>query len=144
MTDFGMFTNEGNLAVAERLTQITDPDLTAAEQYARFRDLCETDQEFCAQHGEWSDTAAREAVYSWLDAPEALTVTEKVGGVEFGATIFIKVPTLDGDADAVLTKRLNEIRDIIQEAIEEAMSELDKRIGNTSGQEWSGLDIRVI
>lgn len=147
MNDFGMYTNEGNIALAEKLTQTLDSlptGLTTDEQYARFSDLCETDLDFCARHSEWSDTAVREAVYSWLEAPEAMTVKEAVGTIEFGATIRIAVPTLDGDAGAVLNERLDEIGDIIQVAIEAAMGVIDNRIGDTSQYEWSGVEVRVI
>lgn len=142
-----MFTNEGNIALAEKLTQALDSlptGLTTDEQYARFSDLCEADLDFCARHGEWSDSAVREAVYSWLEAPEAMTMTEAVGTVDFGATIHITVPTLDGDADAVLEERLEEIREIIQVAIEAALGVIDKRIGDTSRHEWSGVEARII
>ena len=142
-----MFTNEGNIALAEKLSQALDSlptGLTTDEQYARFSDLCEADLDFCARHGEWSDTTVREAVYSWLEAPEGLTITEAVGTIDFGATIHITVPTLDGDADAVLENRLDEIAEILQLAIEAAMDVIDKRIGNTSGHEWSGLRLEIL
>lgn len=145
MTDFGMFTNEGNIALAEKLTQALDSlptGLTTDEQYARFSDLCESDLDFCARHGEWSDTVVREAVYSWLEAPEAMATTEAVGTVDFGATIHITVPTLDGDADAVLEERLEEIREIIRVAIQESLSVIDKRIGRC--HEWSGVVVRIV
>ena len=145
-TNFAMFTDEGNIALAEKLTQALDAmptGLTLDEQYARFSELCEADPDFCARHGEWSDTQVREIVYAWLDAPEALTVREASGTIEFGGVFHIKVPTLDGDAGAVLEKRLDEIAEILSDAIESALGEIDRRVGNT-GHEWSGLDIEVI
>jgi len=147
MYDFGMYTNEGDIALAEKLTEALETmpsGLTADERYARVSDLCGSDPDFSAQHSEWQDTAVREAIYAWLDIPEAMTVKEAVGTIEFGATIRIAVPTLDGDADSVLNERLDEITDIIQEAIEGAMSEIDRRVGDASGHEWSGVNIRVL
>jgi len=148
VTDFAMFTNEGNIAVAAKLTQVLNETpvgggITSDELYARFSELCEADLEFCARHGEWSDTQVREIVYAWLDAPEALTVLEAVGTIEFGGVFHIKVPTLDGDADAVLEKRLDEIAEILSDAVESALMELDRRVGNT-GQEWSGLEVDIL
>lgn len=146
-TQLGMYTNEGNLALAKKLTEALNAmplSLTDDEQFSQIVHHCKQDPDFCEKHSEWQDTVVREAIYSWLDAPEAMTVTEAVGTIDFGATIHIAVPTLDGDADSVLNKRLDEIEDIIQEAIEGAMDELDRRVGNASQHEWSGVRIRII
>lgn len=147
MYDFGMYTNDGNIALAEKLTEALETmptGLTADGRYARVSDLCKSDPDFCAKHSEWSDTEVREAIYSWLEEPETMAVKEAVGTIEVSATIRIGVPTLDGDADVVLNERLDEISDILEKAIEEAMSELDRRIGDASGREWSGIQVRVL
>lgn len=143
----GMFTNDGNVALAEKLAEALDAmpsGLAVDEQYERVCSHIREDSAFCEAHGEWSDTVVREAIFSWLEAPEAMTMTEAVGTVDFGATIHITVPTLDGDADAVLEERLEEIRDIIQVAIEAAIGVIDKRIGDASRHEWSGVEVRVL
>lgn len=145
MTTFGMFTNEGNIALAEKLNQALSEmptGLTADEQYARFRELCESDHEFATQHAEWSDTAVREIVYSWLDAPEAMTVTEQEASIDLSATLFLRVPTLDGDACAALGAHHDEISELLSEAIQEAMSAIERRIG-VSFTEWSGVATRL-
>ena len=146
-TQLGMFTNEGDLALAKKLTEALNAmpsSLTVDEQFSQIVYHCKQDLDFCEKHSEWQDTAVREAIYSWLEAPEAMMETEAVGTIDFGATIHITVPTLDGDADAVLSERLDEITDIIQEAIEGAMDKLDRRVGDASRHEWSGVRIRII
>lgn len=147
MDNLEMYTNEGNIALAEKLNEALESmpaGLTIDAQYARVSDLCKADPDFNARHSEWQDTAVREAIYSWLDAPEPMTTIEAAGTIELGALIRIAVPTLNGDADEVLNERLDEISDIFQEAIETAMSELDRRVGDASSYEWSGVQVRII
>lgn len=145
-SDFGMFTNEGNIALAEKLNETLDSmgtGLTADEYYARFRDLCEGDSDFCEVHGEWSDTVVREIVYSWLEAPTKLTTTRATATVLFEGSVRISVPTLDGDAQAVLEANHDEIASLLAEAIESALDKISRQVNGDIG-EWSGVETRVI
>jgi len=145
-SDFGMFTNEGDIALAGKLNEALDTmptGLTVDEQYERFRDLCEADADFCEKHGEWSDTAVREVVYSLLEAPTRLTTTQATATVLFEGSVRISVPTLDGDARAVLEAHHDEIASLLAEAIENALNKVEKQVGGDIG-EWSGVETRVI
>jgi len=147
MANFGMFTNEGSIALAEKLNEALrsmPAHLTADGQYARVCEICESDPEFNARHGEWRDTEVREAIYAWLDESGTITMKKARATIDIAAQIQISVPTLDGDAKAVLSNRLDEIEEIIEEAIETAMTELDSRVGDASSNEWSGVQVRII
>lgn len=139
----GMFTNEGNIALAELLTDALDQmpsGLTADEQYERICSHIEADSDFCGKHSEWSDTAVREVIYSWIEAPEHIAAVEATATVEVGFSFTVTVPTLDGDARSVL-EGSDDLRDILQEAVEDALSEIENRVGQT-GAEWSGMELR--
>lgn len=146
MSDFGMHTNEGDIALAEKLNEALDSmpsGLTAHEQYERFRDLCEADADFCEKHGEWSDTAVREIVYSLLEAPTKLIVTDAPAMVLFEGNIQINVPTLDGDGQKALERQHDEIVDILRDALEIALNKIEKQLG-VSISEWSGIETRIV
>lgn len=146
MSDFGMFTNEGDIALAEKLNEALDSmpsGLTAHEQYARFSELCEADADFCEKHGEWSDTAVREIVYSLLEAPTKLIVTDAPAMVLFEGNIQINVPTLDGDGQKALERQHDEIVDILRDALEIALNKIEKQLG-VNISEWSGIETRIV
>ena len=146
MTTFQMFTNEGEVALARRLNEALDTmpdDIDTDEAFEFVENALLADSEFCAEHGEWRDTAVREAIYGWLDSRTKVNITEDRATVAVEFTFPIEFTTLDGDARSALNDESEAIHAIIDEAVREALSLVEQRVGRIAG-EWSGVKVDVI
>jgi hypothetical protein len=141
-----MFTNEGEVALARRLNEALDTmpdDIDTDEAFEFVENALLADSEFCAEHGEWRDTAVREAIYGWLDSRTKVNITEDRATVAVEFTFPIEFTTLDGDARSALNDESEAIHAIIDEAVREALSLVEQRVGRIAG-EWSGVKVDVI
>jgi hypothetical protein len=141
-----MFTNEGDVALARRLNEALDTmpdDIDTDEAFVLVENALLADSEFCAEHGEWRDTAVREAIHGWLDNRTKVNITEDRATVAVEFTFPIEFTTLDGDARSALVDESEVIHAIIDEAVREALSLVEQRVGRIAG-EWSGVKVDVI
>jgi hypothetical protein len=140
-----MFTNEGEVALASLLNQALaslPSGLTTDEAHERVLGFIRSNAAFCETHQEWEDTAVREAIWSWVEAPEEVALTEEEATLTLSATIPVSVMTVGGDAEAALDSG-DEVHAIFQLAIEEAMVEVKRRGLVTDIGEWSGLEMDI-
>ena len=145
MTTFAMFTNEGDVALARRLNEALDKlpdDIDAEEAFWVVESTLLADSEFCAEHGEWRDTAVREAIYGWLNSRTKVNITEERATVAVEFTFPIEFTMLDGDARSALNDEGEAIHAIIDDAVREALSLIEQRVGRIAG-EWSGVKVNV-
>ena len=95
------------------------------------------------KHGEWQDTEVREAIYAWLDETAIIKATEARATVVVEFSFPVDVVTLDGNARSVLENKNDEIQDILDDAVADAFSRIEEKIGRIAG-EWSGISVRII
>lgn len=146
MSAFGMFTNEGDIALAEKLNEVLDTvpnGLDDDEAYAFVTEALRADSKFCAEHSEWDDTDVREAIYAWLYEPAKIKTTEAQATVSVEFHFPVEVMTLNGDARSVLDDKSDEIHEIIDDAVQDALANIEEKIGRIAG-EWSGVSVQVI
>ena len=146
MTTFAMFTSEGDVALAQRLNTALDTMTDEMDIDQRFEFIEETlrsDIEFSSKHGEWRDTAVREEIYKWLQDETKVDIRDERATVAVEFTFPIEVATLDGDAEAMLGDRSDEIHTLIEAAIQDVLLVIEKRVGRIAG-EWSGVQMRVL
>ena len=145
MTTFAMFTNEGDVALARRLNEALDKlpdDIDAEGAFWAVESTLLADSEFCAEHGEWRDTAVREAIYGWLNSRTKVNITEERATVAVEFTFPIEFTMLDGDARSAFNEESEAIHAIIDDAVREALSLIEQRVGRIAG-EWSGVKVNV-
>ncbi len=146
MNTFGMYTNDGEIALAQKLNEVLETmpyGLTADERYGFIAKALLADNNFCSKHGEWQDTVVRETVYAWLDEPVIIKATEARATVVVEFSFPVDVITLDGNARSVLENKNDEIQDILDDAVSDAFSRIEEKIGRIAG-EWSGISVRII
>ena len=146
MTTFAMFTNEGDVALARRLNEALDKlpdDIDAEEAFWAVESTLLADSEFCAKHGEWRDTAVREAIYRWLESRTKVDITEDRATFAVEFRFPIEFTTLEDDArSSFLSDASDEIYVIIDSAVRESLSLIEQRVGRIAG-EWSGVKVDV-
>lgn len=146
MTTFAMFTNEGEIALAQKLNEALDAmpdDLNHDERFVFIKEVLLADSEFCANHGEWEDTAVRDSIYWWAKNPTKVDIRDKRATVAVEFYFPVEVTTLDDDARSVLDDKRDEINSLIENAVQDALSLIGERIGRIAG-EWSGVQVRII
>lgn len=145
MTTFGMFTNEGEVALASLLNDALaslPSGIHSVDLYAQVLEFIRNRPAFCASHPEHDDTAVREAIWSWAQSAEPLSVSQASATLTLSATIPVSVLTVGDDAEQALSYD-DEVHEIFQNAIEEAMEELQRRGLVDSIGEWSGLEMEI-
>lgn len=145
MKTFGMYTNEGDVALAHKLNEALGamPDnLNIDERIMFIKDALRTDSEFCANHSEWNDTDVLDAIGWWAEHTTKLKIRDCEATVSVEFHFPVEVTTLNGDARSVLNDKGDEIHAIIEDAVQDALATIEKRVGRIAG-EWSGVSINI-
>lgn len=145
MKTLGMYDNEGNVALARKLNGILGvmPEtLTVDERVMFVKDTLRADTDFCAKHGEWTDTECQNILAWWFENPKKLKISDTAMTVSVGFYFPLEVTTLNDDVHAVFEDRANDIHEIIEDAIQNALQLIEKRVGRIAG-EWSGVSLSI-
>ena len=143
-----MYDTEGDIALARKLNEALSamPEgLNTDERFAFIKDALLADSEFTganAKHGEWQDTAVRDALAWWAENPTRLNISDVRTTVSVEFHFPVEVTTLNGDAHSVLDDRGDEIHAIIEDAVQDALATIEKRVGRIAG-EWSGVSVTI-